>query len=37
MHKQSERESYNHRKGTKATMVEEINPITTKKNLSLEY
>ena len=28
MHKQTERESYSHRKRTKATMVEGINPIT---------
>ena len=32
MHKQSKRESYGHRKRTKATMVEGINPITTKKH-----
>ena len=31
MHKQSERESYKHRNRTKVTIVEEINPITTKK------
>ena len=30
MHKLSERESYSHRKRTKATVGEEINPITTK-------
>ena len=31
VHKQSERVSYNQRKRTKATMLEGINPITTKK------
>ena len=31
MHKQSEEESYSHRKRTKASLVEVINPITTKK------
>ena len=31
MHKQSDTESCSHRKATKATMVEGINPITTKK------
>ena len=30
IHKQSKRESYSHRKETKATMVEEIKHITTK-------
>ena len=32
MHKQSERESYSHKKRTEATMVEGINPRTTEKN-----
>ena len=35
MHKQSKRESYKHRNRTKVTMVEEINPITTKKKIEL--
>ena len=32
MHKRSARVSYSHRKRTKVTVVEEINPVTTKKN-----
>ena len=42
MYKQGERESYSHRNHTKATTVEGINPVTTKKTnkkqkLSSEY
>ena len=35
-YKQSERESYSHRKRTKATMVEDSNAITTKKETNKE-
>ena len=35
-HKQIERESYSHRKCTKVTMVEGINPITTTKKTKIE-
>ena len=36
MHKQSEKESYSHGKHTKTTMVEEMNPITTKSQTLAE-
>ena len=35
MNKQSEKESYSHRKRTKVTIVEEINPITKKTKIEL--